>query len=71
MNHKDRCFEYLKFIRKWWEISSIFEITFLLILWLLNYKIAFYILLSLKILGCFEVVEKIKKLETEAGLRWQ
>ena len=69
MNKQERAYDYLKFNKKWFIISSFDIIPILIILWLLNFEVVFYILLILNILGLLIYSEKIKKLERECGVR--
>ena len=67
MNNKDTL-EYLKFRFKWHVISCMMDVPILILLWYLNYKTGFWIMLVLSILNEFSFADTYKDLKEKVGL---
>jgi len=65
MNETDRKYDWLKHIRTNGLIDDNINMVFLLVLWLLKFKVVFWILLSLIILNCIGRSIQIVKLMKE------
>jgi len=68
MNDKDRALEYLKCRKTMHIVSSILDCPILILLWIMNYHTAFWILLALVIVGEIQYGAHETKLEKLAGV---
>ena len=67
--NQDRIYDYIKMAHKWFSICTMWSISFLLVLWMLDYKTAFFVLLVMEVLSDIGFYERIHNLEEKVGLR--
>ena len=69
MNERDRTYDWLKHRRNYGLINENINLAFLIVIWLLGFKVVFWIFLVLTILDMLIRMSKIEKTRRELNLR--